>query len=309
MPENMKYTKKKATYSYLSDADRETIEACCYTLRKTKDSRQNLFYIIVNFGEYCEKSVFEADTVDALRYLEFLSDEIDAKRLEEKYGACLFMELRRFYDCALSKNLVTDNPLAGMSNPFQMPDKIYVSDLPTLTDVDLLLQLCDNHPVLFLAVLLAFRLTLPINEIVNLEKSQFCIDESDANMYLKAWRWVEGEKKELFLLIPRDMVPYVRKVAASSPAEYKYLIRNQKNRPYTARSLQRLLADVQEDTGIKVQFSELRSLGIYLMLAEQIPIKEICSFANVRGDWLTRYNEIPEELKLDTANYVHIRIK
>lgn len=309
MSEIKKSTKGKTSYLYLSESDRETIETCCFSLRKTKDSRQNLFYIIVNFGEYCEKSVFDVTTADTIHYLDFISDEINAGRLEEKYGACLFMELRRFYDCALSKNLVKANPLAGMSNPFQMPDKIYVSDLPTLTEIDMLLRLCENHPVLFLAVLLAFRLTLPINEIVNLEKAQFCFDESDANMYLKAWRWTDGEKKELFLLVPRDMVPYIKKVASLSPAEYKYLIRNQKNRPYTARSLQRLLSDIQEGTGIKIQFSELRSFGIYLMLAEQIPIKEICSFANIRGDWLTRYNEIPQALKLNTANFVHICIK
>lgn len=304
--------KKKApnrvTYNYLSETDRDTIEACCYALRKTKDSRQNLFYIIVNFGEFCQNSVFHITLKDVRDYLLFLTDEINEGHLEEKYAACLFMELRRFYDCALTKNLISDNPFSGMSNPFQMPDKMYVSDLPTLNDVDMLLCLCEDNPVLFLSALLAFRMTLPINEIVSLEKAQFSIDENDANMYLRTWRWIDGEKKEVFLLVPRDIAPYIKRFGSQSPAEYKYLFRSQKGRPYSARSLQKLLATIQADTGIKVQYSELRALGLYLMLAEQIPVKDICSFANIRGDWLTRYDHIPDELKLDTANYVHIRI-
>lgn len=299
---------QKTAYLYLCDEDREVITSCCNVLRRTRDSRQNLFYIIANFGEFSMSSVFDAEPLDAQNYITFLADEMKQGKIQEQYCACIFSELRIFYDYALSHGLVSQNPFSNQKNPFKFPDKLRAADLPSLTEVDLLLRLCENEPVLYLAVLLAFRMALPISEIATIQKNQFCVNEKDGDLYLKMWRWIDGEKKEKFLYVPRDIVPHITKMARQTPAEYLYLLRNKHNKPFVVRTLQLRLDAIQKDTGIKIQFSELRSLCIYLMLTEKIPSKKICAFTNIRGDWLKRYDYIPEELILDATKYIHIRI-
>lgn len=299
---------QQLSYTYLSDNDRTVIESCCKLLRKTKNSRQNLFYIIANFGEFSMSSVFDATPLDAENYIAFLADEVKQGKLQEKYCACLFLELRSFYDYALNHQLIFENPFSNQENPFKFPDKLRAADLPSLAEVDMLLSICNDDPVLHLAVLLAFRMALTISEIVNIEKKQFCIDEKEGELYLKMWRWTDGEKKEKFLYVPRDIVPYISKMARQTPSEYKYLFRSERKKPFAVRTMQNMLDSAQKDTGVKIQFSELRSLSIYMMLVENIPIKDICSYTNIKGDWLSRYDTIPEELILDAVKYVHLRV-
>ena len=299
---------ERKTYQYISLQERDVIKACCHYLRQTKDSRKNMFYIITNFGEFSEKSVFAVSEQDAAKYLEFLSKERKKGSIQEDYCACIFLELRTFYDHTLTLGMTSINPFSGTQNPFKLRDRLNVVDLPTLQQVDVLLDKCQKEPVLYLSVLFAFRMGLPISEIVQLEKEKFCYDESDGHMYLSAWRWVDGEKKESLLSVPEDLVSPIQEMVQMTPADYKYLFRNQRKKAYVVRTMQRLLNDIQEGQETKIQFSELRSLCMYMMLQEKIPVRKICAYTNIRGDWLIRYEKVDRSLILDASNCVHIRI-
>jgi len=299
----------KKTFTYLSGEDRNTIEDICRTLRRSQTSVKNMFYIVVNFGEYMEKSVFAATKSDASKYIEHLHAKIANEQLEEKYCACLFFELRTFYDRALICELVKNNPFSGCENPFRFPEKLFLEDLPKLSDVDMLLNACSEQPDIYAAVLLAFRMGLTTSEIVNLEKKSFCLDEKRGNIYLKMWRWADGEKKELFLYVPRDIVAPLKMQNDATPTDYPYFFRSKKTKkPLVKRGLQLKLEKVQEGLPISIQFSQLRSLCLYLMLMEQVPVQNICRYAGIRGDWLTRYDEIPKDLIANAAKYTRIMV-
>lgn len=47
---------------------------------------------------------------------------------------------------------------------------------------------------------------------------------------------------------------------------------------------------------------------MYLMLVEKIPTAGISAYAGVTDRWLTLYEHIPDELVLDTAKYVYLRV-
>lgn len=299
--------KEQKSYQFLSVEERSVIKTYCNILRKTPDSRKNMFYIVTNFGEFSQKSVFEVDEMDAEKYLGFLAKEKKRGNVQEDYCACIFLELRTFYDFIQSCGTIP-NPFSGIENPFKLRDRLSVVDLPSLQEVDILLGTCKNDPVLFLCVLFAFRMALPISEIVQLEKRNFCFDESDGNMYLSAWRWVDGQKKEMLLAVPDDLIPHIQNVLELTPADYNYLFRSQKGKTYAVRSMQRLLNDAQKKLDKKIQFSELRSLCMYIMLQEKIPVQKICAYTNIRGDWLVRYEKVDRSLILDASKCVHIQI-
>lgn len=297
------------SYKYMTPAQKDIIESCCAHLRRTKNSRQNLFYMVANFGECIQKSVFEAEKLDATDYISFLNSEMNSGNLQEKYCACLYSELRTFFDYVQRTGLIEDNPFLYIDNPFEFPERMNFKNLPSLTEVDMLLSLCENDPILMASVLLSFKMMLPIGEVITLKKKQFGLDPDKGEVYLKQWRWIDGKKEEAYLLVPRDVLPFIQKLAAQTPSDYPYLLRNTKKKPFSARGLQVKLENIQKNTEIKINFSELRSLGIYLLLASQVPVKEISHFTNVRTDWLSRFDKIPEDYRLDTTKYMHIKIQ
>ena len=299
----------KKKFTYLSETDKEKIENLCRVIRRSESSKKNLYYIVANFGEFLEDSVFVADPSDADRYISHLKNEILAKHLQEHYCACIFFELRTFFDHALNHELVCENPFGGIENPFSFPDKLKSADLPKLSDVDALLGRCYEDSECLASVLLAFRMGLTTSEIANLEKNQFCINEKSGDIYLKMWRWEKEVKKELYLLVPRDIVPHIREQVLSTPTDYNFLFMSRKTKKApTVRALQYRLDNIQADSEVKIQFSQLRSLFLYLLLVEKAPVNEICRYAGIRGDWLTRYDDIPEALIADAAKYINIRL-
>ena len=298
----------KKKFTYLTETDRNAIEQCCLKLRRSAQSRQNLFYIVANFGEFISGSVFEADSRDAGEYVQCLSDQCRQGYLKEHSCACVFFELRSFFDSTVEWNLIERNPFGGLSNPFSFPDRLSTADLPKFSEVDRLLNLCPENSDILVAVLLAFRMGLSISEIVTLKKNQFCLDEKEGKVYLKTWRMDSGEKKELFLSVPGDIAGQIQRQIHSTPSDYEFLFRSREKKPYQVRSLQHKLSLLQKDCEEPVTFSKLRSLCIYLMLLEDVPVSDICRYIGIRGDWLSRYDGIPKELIADAAEYVKLKI-
>ena len=267
-----------------------------------------MFYIIAGFSTHIKKPVFEADAMDARKYIDFLQKKQNSGHLKESVCACICSELCRFYEYVCAMGYMEGNPFPSFPSIFQFPGSLSSASLPSLKDVDLLLSLCANEPMLFTSVLLALRMALPIREIVDLKKEQLCTDQNGDEIYLSAWRWKDGRKENCFLIVPSDVVPFLRETFLMTPEDYPYLLQNKAGRPYAIRSLQSALARQQADSGINICYSELRSLSMYLMLVEKIPAADIAAYAGVTDRWLTLYDHIPDDLVLDAAKYVHLRI-
>ena len=68
------------------------------------------------------------------------------------------------------------------------------------------------------------------------------------------------------------------------------------------------LKSLQADPENTVTFLDLRALSLFLMVFEKIPKNQIALFAGIKGHWLYAYDHIPDELILNEASLVHIRI-
>ena len=303
-----KFRAERRTYEFLTEEELNTIEEICMQIRKSHDSKKNMVYIVSSFGEFCKGELFDVTDVQIESYLGFLKDGIANKRFKEQYCACIFLELRSFFDKAANLGHVMENPLAGMENPFKFQAKLDVSDVPSLAEVDHLLTLCDSNATLKLFVLLAFRMGLTISEMVELKKSDFIFNKEDGRTYLKLWRHVDGVKREAYLTIPGDLISYISDMACSTSKDFPYLFKNQKSRPFAARTVQQLLSWLQEGEEKVITLSQLRSLCIYLMLVSKVPISKISMYTNVRGDWFSKYDSIPKELIFDATDYINLKV-
>lgn len=135
--------------------------------------------------------------------------------------------------------------------------------LPSLEDLDLLLSLTSDNLFLSLAVLFAFRMALPVSEIVKLRRSDVVQNENDGLFYLKALRYIDELQQDAYLLIPDDVLPLIRESVCTAAANDTdpYLIRSLRRRATTIRTLQHTLSVVQADTELHITFSKLRSMG------------------------------------------------
>ena len=299
---------ERRTYEFLKEEELNMIEEICNEIRKSHDSKKNMVYIVSSFAEFCKGELFNVSDDQVEAYLSFLKEGVVNKRFKEQYCACIFLELRAFYDRAALLGYVMESPFTGMENPFKFQTKLDMSDVPSLSEVDHLLTLCDSNPTLKLFVLLAFRMGLTISEMVGLEKKNFIFNVEDGRTYLKIWRHIDGVQKEAYLLVPGDLISYISNMASSTSKDFPYLFRNQKGRPFAVRTVQQLLGWLQEGEKKVITLSQLRSLFIYLMLVKRVPMDKITAYTNVRGDWFFKYESIPKELIFDAAEYVNIKV-
>lgn len=307
LPDNTSYELINK-HPYLTEEERNFITNTCYKLRRSEDSKKNLFYLLTSFSTFMEKPLFEALPMDATNYVNYLLKQMKEGIFQENTCYCIFIELRRFYEFAENCLLISKNPFADIKNRFHSADKICTDSLPSFQEVDTLLDLCQSNTQLYLAVLLAFRMVLSTSEIATLKKAQVCSELGDSNVYLCMERVIDNEKTNVFLLIPDDVIVPLKQTILSTEKDYPYVFRSTGGRPFTIRWLQKQLLNIQKPRGTSIHFSNLRSLGMFLMVVEKAPLDQIAAYAGVEGTWLTLYDHIPEKFKLDTSKYVHLRV-
>lgn len=307
MNKNNNISENLIPHPYLTTTELDFIENNYFNLRRSDASRKNMFYLLSTFSNYTKKPLFDALPQDADSYINHLKKQLQNGTFKENYCCCVFLELRKFYEYAEDWECIDQNPFQA-ANPFQTNEKLLAADLPSLQDIDTLLSICADEPMLYLAVLLAFRMALPISEIVSLKKEQVCSEHGRQDIYLRMERQAGKKEKTSFLLIPEDILLPLKQTILSTEESYPYILRNKHGRPYAKRSLQNLLATTLEGSGISIHFSALRSLCLFLMLIEKVPVGQIADYAGVEGRWLTLYDHIPEKLRLDASKYVHLRI-
>lgn len=298
---------EKNTYPYLTAEEIQFIQSLGMN-RFSLDSRKNLCYILGNFSNFIKQPLFLAGSSDASAYANFLLQKIQEKLLKESYCCCIFYELRSFYEIALNNGMVDYNPFTVFKNPFKIKTELDSNDLPSLADVDLLLTLLRPYPKLHLTALLALRMTCSVSNILEIKKKDLCFDQAAGELFLRRERIVNKKKETEYLLIPEDLIPFLEDVYQSTAASFPYLLEHKPGKPYTYRTLNRHFKSVQTAAGLNINLSQLRSLGMFLLLVEKVPVDQIAAFSGIKGVWLNQYKHIPAELKDRTAELMNIRI-
>ena len=72
--------------------------------------------------------------------------------------------------------------------------------------------------------------------------------------------------------------------------------------------LQHALGRLQASSGHIITFSDLRGLSIFHMRICNSSPSEVALYAGIKGPWLTKYTSIPDEIRMDAAKYVNLRL-
>lgn len=296
-------------YPYLSDEERTFILDTFLLKRISMDSKKNILYILGSFSNHLKMPLFEISQRNVPGYLDHMNQKVVKKEWKKEYAACIFSELSRFYDFAVTRGKMESSPFGTFTPPYTAIKSIDPAKLPTYEAVDNLFSDLSGQPELYLAAALAFRMALPLREIVGLKKNQVCVQRGEQDLYLRVKRGHKEDAPDQFLYIPSDLYPLLDEVGALHPACPYFFYSTHGGGSITRSGLQHRLQRSQRDPSHAISLSDLRSLSIYLMMVCQVPVPEIAEFTGVKGAWLVRYDHIAPELRLEASRFVNLRLE
>lgn len=297
---------KESCFSCFSDEEKEYLSTVYLPMRKSDFSKRNILYLLAAFSSQVGRSLFDVRQQDAAGYTKFLLAKMNDGDWKEQYIVTVFSELRSFYTFCFERDIISINPFGSITVPLGAPTDINPSKLPDLIDIDKLFSTLYDYPDIYLAAALAFRMALAMNDLVGLQKEQFGIETSSGDLYLHVNRKYSRGMKESYLYVPEDLHPLLMasfRRNSSSP----YLFPTKSG--YMSRSgLQHALGRLQAGSGHIITFSELRGLSIFHMRICNSSPSEVALYAGMKGTWLTKYTSIPDEIRMDAAKYVNLRL-
>ena len=196
-----------------------------------------------------------------------------------------------FYCChsfaAYAEGLVDSyvSPFTTFEFHKEQPDYV-VSDFPPEETLYQLLRRAGQGTDLYLAILLALRLCLSVQELASLIPEHFFMDK-DSRMFLSIVR--KPGSPPTVLEVPRDMHDMVL-----CRQNRDSLLLNQQMKPITVRALQRRLSSL----GTEWTWRKLRAFGTLLLLNSGVAELDVAKICGVTGRWMHRYRGI-----LNTQDY------
>lgn len=297
---------KDPKFSYLTEEEKEYLLMVYLPQRKSVFSKTNFLYLLGAFSSQLKKPLFEIRQQDAAAYTNFLIAKMNDNSWKEQYALTLFNEIRAFYTFCFDRGKIPFNPFGTLIFPVKSANILDVTNLPSLSEVDEMFSSIKDKPDIYLAAGLAFRMGLTLANLVGLKKDQIGFDESTGKVYLELKRWSGSKEVSNYLVVPEDLHPILQE-SFQRNADSIYVFPSK--RDYLHRSsLQHALLKAQAAAENPISFSDLRGLALYFMMICRKSAKEVAAYAGVEGMWLTRYSSIPDELRMDAAEYVNIQI-
>lgn len=165
-------------------------------------------------------------------------------------------------------------------------------EIPTMKQVSDLLAEAERTENIrgFLAATLAFRLCLTNKEIIALRREHFRF-MLDGECFLKV---LEGANKERTIPVPHDVVELISNMLPTffNSTDDTPLLLTRSNKPLSTRTLSRCIQQIYQNTNLDaVTLSEIRSLGILLLLQEKNDVSIVREFLGISDRWLFRYEK------------------
>lgn len=271
--------------------------------RRSIHSQQNVLFILRAFSNFMKQDLLSTTKHDAECYVFAIEKKTGQGSLKKNYGRMIFIELRAFFSYCVSVNLIHENPFITTS----LKDKRFIETVsfPDLSKVDLLLEVVEDEN-LYLAIMLALRMALSIQEIADLKKEN--IIDKEEGLYIHVEKKIHNRPQERYLLVPNDIENILLDRIYATEDEFPYLLVNSYGRKISPRSLQQHLKTYTDSISVEITFSDLRNWSIYLMLAGKVDPEKVKEYAGVKGAWLDKYDTVPEEMKFDAAVYSKLKV-
>lgn len=205
-----------------------------------------------------------------------------------------------------------DNPFA-LIRPLSYTAGIRASKIPSLEDVDAVLEASKTEPMYYLILSLAFRAALTASQIVSLHRDNIYKDGNSVSIHIPG----NGYKDDIMIPLSSDLSELLARYISNMDyidAE-GHLFYNRYNNPMSIKNLDDAVARFVSASGIENRYTlqNLRSRAILDMLRASAEagedVKEVATYVNIRELRLNTYLSAALLAEKCPADLVNLMVK
>lgn len=175
------------------------------------------------------------------------------------------------------------------------------SSIPSLQDLDVLLESVKDDPLLFCIFCLVIRCGLSAGDICVLKVEDIKCDDSG-----KAVAFITHGAKTRTVLIPPDVFSLIRNYTS---AESGHLFLNRQNLPLSYKTLNLYVRNAITAAGFHFTLQDMRNAAIAYMLHGGAGFNETAAYVGISERWLYRYKDVLGNLSIPPCEYQNFRLK
>jgi len=290
---------------YFSPEFSEILEAFlgCY---KNERTQVEVGRAVKNLCNFCKKDFLSLEGEDVQTYFDDMARNVTSGTFYS----------RKSWFHQLGVYIEKNYPNVGYEDSFhlvkcgEVSQKIKSERIPSLKDIDNILEASKENPMFYLIFLFAFRCALTSTQIVSMRRDNIIFKDERAYFHFPKTMY----DKEKLLVIPKDiyqpLVAYYTEVLPKYSDEY--LFHNQFQNQLTLRNLDSAVTKYRNKANVEGYFtmSDLRSRSILEMVnaSDKSPesLEKIAVFSGLHSLRLSSYvhsASLVEECPADLVNF------
>lgn len=261
--------------------------------------------------DYLKKDFLDIDEKDSTHFFDYM-----ASRASQGTLKCTTINSRKSIYNRLCIFLNENYPELGFGNPFaQIRPLTYragikPSKIPSLSEIDAVLEASKSEPMYYLILSLAFRAALTATNIISLRQDN--IQKTDKGLCIHF-----TGKHDQIIPLPNDITILLSDYMASMTYMDKegHLFYNKYNNPLTLRNLDKAVEKYIARSGIEKKYTlqDLRSRAILDMLHATLEhegdVKNVASYVGIRELRLNTYVNATTFVEKCPADLVNLAVK
>lgn len=250
---------------YLEKETQEVLDHFCASRRSHRTAYEYMGYVR-SLCEYCEKDFLMLTENDVCKYFDYLQNKYATGTLSLK-TICVRLSSYR----SIASFILDSYPDTAYINPFlhikrpAVNDDIKVLQVPSMGELDIIMQTAHNYPPSFCIFALASRTALSASSILRLRLDSLKEIEGRYMLFIKS---TSSDKEDLCVNLPDDvakiLLDHIASLDKSIIDENKHLFYNKHKRAMSLKNLDDLVHRVIKESGVTTQYSlkDLRTRAI-----------------------------------------------
>lgn len=254
-----------AQCKYLEKETLEVLDRFCASRRNQRTAYEYMGYIR-SLCEYCEKDFLALTESDVRKYFDHLQNKYTAGALSLK-TVCVRLSCYRSIASFIMDSYSDTayiNPFLHIKRP-AVNDDIKVLQIPSMEELDIIMQTARNYPPSFCIFALASRTALSASSILRLRLDSLKEIEGRYMLFIKS---TSLDKEDLCVNLPDDvakiLLDHIASLDKSIIDESQHLFYNKHKRAMSLKNLDDLVHRVVKESGVATQYSlkDLRTRAI-----------------------------------------------
>lgn len=290
----------------MSDIFDEILNAFTGTL-KSNDSKRAYRRSCSAICEYCGKQFLMLQPDDVKYYGQHLMDYVQSEKYSAGYATAEYRRIRSvaFYveDNASYYKLHYSNPFRDYYFPVAAATEITASQLPSMSDINMILSKAAGDDELYLGLSLIYRCSLASGECIGIRRNDFILD-GDV-MLLKITR----RNFTRHIVVPDDVRVLIDRYVSEHPASsYAPLLLNRHGKELLIRAFQKRYEKITAECGIDCTMNDIRNASITYMMTCGASGSETARYIGINERWMSRYQGAADKLNIVSNDYSNIRV-